>query len=474
MGRVAVLLAVLAAPVQALAEPVPADWALAARIGSIRVTPGPRLLISGNDPAYLDEAAGWPRVSALVEDGARRLAAGLAGPRALALGIEVEDFFAVSGREGDVYAITLRYRLQDPAGPGLAESAPRLIERPLAGMEVAPASLAHAIGRDAAAWVAALGCTPAACPVPAVEAAPVAAAPADPAPVAARAAAPVPAEPLRVAEATARGPVAAPAPAAELPVAEPPSALAPIAAARPPVRPGAGVAPDGPAPAASPVPLPLPRPGLPAAVAEAPAPEEVRLAALESLMSLERRAAPAAFRVAAAAAVPVTVAAAPAAPVEPEPAVLVAAEPEAEAPADPRLARADRPPPRPFLLRPTLVAARETSASLPTLDRAAWIGSTDARPDPGTRPGLWFATSMVTAEVSGWVTDEASGATVSARLVPQGGEALAPATLSRRAAEALGLVPGQYATVSVYLPREEVSRAGPVPDTLPLPSERTP
>lgn len=89
----------------------------------------------------------------------------------------------------------------------------------------------------------------------------------------------------------------------------------------------------------------------------------------------------------------------------------------------------------------------------PGMGEARWIGSTPAAPAAESRPGLWVATDMVEVETPGWVADESTGATIAVRLMPLPPGRLARAEMSEAAMRALGLVPGQHANLSVYLPR---------------------
>jgi hypothetical protein len=216
-------------------------------------------------------------------------------------------------------------------------------------------------------------------------------------------------------------PAAAPSPSP----AAAPSAQAVAESPPPPRRPG-------------PAPAPLPGP-TPAALQD--------FAALASLLAAERTAAAAAL-----------------AAFGPAAAVLAAPPP------DPRTAVSPRPPPRPD----RTVIQLPVAGTLPTVETAEWIGSTEATPEAGGEAGRWARTSLVLEDSEGWVTDEATGATAEVRLRPQRAGAATATTLSPAAADALGLAAGQYATLSVYLRKAVPGRPAVPPPGVQTPSGRVP
>ncbi|MEM9199218.1 MAG: hypothetical protein AAGD12_15350, partial [Pseudomonadota bacterium] len=126
-------------------------------------------------------------------------------------------------------------------------------------------------------------------------------------------------------------------------------------------------------------------------------------------------------------------------------------------------AEADLPRPRPARQAPTpgrntaALAASPVSAAAtpqPGLGEARWIGSTDAAPADPTGAGVWIASDMIEAATDGWAADEATGRLVRLQLRPALPDQRARAVMSREAMAALGLVPGQYAALSLYVPRD--------------------
>lgn len=95
----------------------------------------------------------------------------------------------------------------------------------------------------------------------------------------------------------------------------------------------------------------------------------------------------------------------------------------------------------------------------PTLANARWLGFTPASwPGEDTAPGAWIAGPFGGDGQIGWVTDISTGRTVQVsfrwRQAPADDHAADHvATLSREAAMALGLAPGEIANLALYLPR---------------------
>lgn len=103
----------------------------------------------------------------------------------------------------------------------------------------------------------------------------------------------------------------------------------------------------------------------------------------------------------------------------------------------------------------TQLAAVDPQQDGPTLANARWIGFTPAVfTGADTRPGAWIAGPFDRKQRTGWITDTATGATTRVtfywREASSGGRT---ATLSREAAQALGIGQGDVANIAVYLPR---------------------
>ncbi|MEO1494444.1 MAG: hypothetical protein AAFV19_20040 [Pseudomonadota bacterium] len=104
----------------------------------------------------------------------------------------------------------------------------------------------------------------------------------------------------------------------------------------------------------------------------------------------------------------------------------------------------------------TKVAAVDpTTSEGPTLANARWVGFTPAVfTGSDQRDGTWISGPFDRQQRTGWITDTATGATTEVTFIwRDAGSGGRTATLSRAAAEALGLGQGDVANVAVYLPR---------------------
>ncbi|MEL6236544.1 MAG: hypothetical protein AAFR46_19275, partial [Pseudomonadota bacterium] len=142
----------------------------------------------------------------------------------------------------------------------------------------------------------------------------------------------------------------------------------------------------------------------------------------------------------------------------PGPDTTPAAAPEDLTPTAQARAEASLPRPRPAQQAPTPRTDRSPSAAAdspqPGLGEARWIGSTDAAPADPTGEGIWIASDMIEADTEGWAADEATGRLIRLQLRPAVPGQRTRAIMSGEAMAALGLVPGQYAALSLYVPRD--------------------
>lgn len=114
-------------------------------------------------------------------------------------------------------------------------------------------------------------------------------------------------------------------------------------------------------------------------------------------------------------------------------------------------------PPAPVTTAPSTprVASVSPGEAGPTLANARWVGFSPAVfSGSDSEGGLWIAGPFDREQREGWVTDTATGSTTRVTFRWRDPSTGGPqAVLSREAAAALGLAPGQVANVAVYLPR---------------------
>ncbi|WP_118137874.1 hypothetical protein [Oceanicella sp. SM1341] len=466
-GRLAGLAVLTAAlplslPLMLRAQTVPSGWATSARIARVDIAPPAAAL-----PGWVaTDTGGSDGLEDLLRRAMSRLGATMAGPMPLRLGI-------TPGSAADG-ALSLTYSLSDAGGRLLARSDSRPLPRPEAGTGLgAPdARLADAVARDAANWIAALGCLPAECRAAVAEAPVAPAAPGTPPETAAPTSptaidrffaflggSPEPADPATAPPPqddtpTARAPQQArppapaartrPASAAEAPViTDPPVARTPGAA---PTVTGEATATAAPAPAPS-APGETPAPAA-AGVVQAMPPEHRPRRDMPEIVTGLLRA-----EHAARSALPAEVSAPPGSAAAgagsgaaaPLPAAPVSAAPLPAAPVTPQQEAGPEQAP---------VAAAEATPAGP-MPRVAgrWIGSTPAEVSSGGASGTWMRTRMVQEETQGWATVETTGATAAITLLPEEMRLDRAAALSPEAGAALRLPAGSDAQLSIYVPR---------------------
>ncbi|MEM7743602.1 MAG: hypothetical protein AAF409_07810 [Pseudomonadota bacterium] len=103
----------------------------------------------------------------------------------------------------------------------------------------------------------------------------------------------------------------------------------------------------------------------------------------------------------------------------------------------------------------TATALTALASQEPTLANARWVGFAPAVfTGRDSRPGAWIAGTFDREQRAGWITDTATGSTTRVTFIwREAGEGGRTATLSRAAAEALGLRQGDIANLAIYLPR---------------------